>query len=90
MAGKGMSAKPTGMKGFILTWVAQVFEPAMTSPGHWLSRLLGPIFGTGPGAGMSVIIVISGILIAGVGLGAYQNRQILHVGTLIPDLDAGR
>lgn len=68
----------------------QVFEPAMTSPGHWLSQLLGPIFGTGPGAGMSVIIVISGILIAGVGLGAYQNRQILHVETLIPDHDAGR
>jgi len=66
----------------------QVFEPAMSGSGHWMSQLLGPIFGTGPGAGMAIIILISGILVVGVGLGAYQNQQIRHVETLIPDHDA--
>lgn len=68
----------------------RVFEPAMVSPDHWMGRLLGPIFGTGPGAGMSVLILISGILVVGVGLGAYQSRQIRHVETLIPDHDEDR
>lgn len=34
---------------------------------------------------MSVLNLISGILVAGVGLGAYQIRQILYVEKLIPD-----
>lgn len=40
-------------------------------------------------AGMSVLIFISGILVAGIGLGAYQIRQILHVEKLIPDRNEG-
>jgi MFS transporter, DHA3 family, macrolide efflux protein len=63
----------------------QVFEPALSSTDHWFGKLLDPIFATGPGAGMSFLILISGILVAGVGLGAYRNRQIRHVETLIPD-----
>jgi hypothetical protein len=64
-----------------------VFEPLFSSSDHWLSKLLHPIIGTGPGTGMSVLILISGILVAGVGLGAYQIRQILCVEKLIPDHD---
>jgi MFS family permease len=67
-----------------------VFEPAMADPGSVLSRILGPIFGTNSGSGMSVIFVISGILVAGVGLGAYHNSQILHIEKLIPDHDEDR
>jgi MFS family permease len=63
----------------------QVFEPALVSTEHWLGKLLDPIFPTGPGAGMSLIILMSGILVMGVGFGAYRNRQIRHVETLIPD-----
>jgi len=66
-----------------------VFEPLFSSSDHWLSKLLHPIIGTGPGTGMSVLILISGILVAGVGLGAYQIRQILYVEKLIPDHDEG-
>ena len=65
----------------------RVFEPAMTSPDHWLSRLLGLVFGNSPGSGMSVLIFISGILVVGVGLGAYRSRQIRLVEELIPDHD---
>jgi len=62
-----------------------IFEPAFSSSQHWMSKILSPIFGTGPGAGMSVLILMSGILVAGVGIGAYQIRQILYVEKLIPD-----
>ena len=66
----------------------QVFEPALGSTEHWLGRILDPIYPAGPGAGMSFIILISGILVIGVGLGAYRSRLIRHVETLIPDHDA--
>jgi MFS transporter, DHA3 family, macrolide efflux protein len=63
----------------------QVFEPAMSTTGHWFANLLGPIVGTGPGAGMSFLVLISGILVAMVGIGAYQIKQIRDVEYLIPD-----
>jgi MFS transporter, DHA3 family, macrolide efflux protein len=66
-----------------------IFEPAFSSSEHWMIDLLSSIFGTGPGTGMSFLILISGILVTGVGLGAYQIRQILYVEKLIPDHDEG-
>ncbi|MEA3327085.1 MAG: MFS transporter [Chloroflexota bacterium] len=65
----------------------QVFEPAMNPGDHWIGRMLEPIFGTGPGAGMSVLIFICGILVVSVGFGAYQVRQIRNVELLVPDHD---
>jgi MFS family permease len=65
-----------------------VFEPAMASPDHWLAQLLGPLFGTGPGAGMSIMIVICGLLVFVVGVSAYQIPEIRNVEKLIPDHDA--
>jgi MFS family permease len=63
----------------------RIFEPAMTSSTHWLGRTFGPIFGNGPGAGMSLIIFLCGLMVASVGLGAYQVKPIRDVETLIPD-----
>lgn len=65
----------------------QVFEPAMNSKEHWLGNLLGPIFGNGPGAGMSVLILLCGMLVVGVGLVAYRVREIRLVEELVPDYD---
>lgn len=65
----------------------QVFEPALRSTNTWLGRTLDPFFPTGPGAGMSLIIFICGLLIIGVGLGAYQIRLVRQVETIIPDHD---
>lgn len=65
----------------------QVFEPAMNSSEHWLGNLLGPIFGNEPGAGMSVLILLCGILVVGVGLVAYRVREIRLVEELVPDHD---
>lgn len=63
----------------------EVFEPMFSSGESWIVRVLSPVFGSGSGVGMSVIIAISGILALGVGLGAFKNRQILHLEKLIPD-----
>ncbi len=65
----------------------KIFEPAMTNPNTWLSKVLGPVFGSTAGSGMSIVIAISGILVIIVGLGAYRNRLIVHVEELIPDHD---
>jgi len=68
----------------------QLFEPAMRTGDHWIGRLFEPIFGTGPGAGMSVIIFICGVLVVGVGIGAFQVRQIRNVDQIVPDHDEGK
>ena len=67
----------------------KVFEPGLENAESWLGRAFSPIFGTGAGAGMSMMIAISGILVMLVGLGAYQTQQILQVEQLIPDHDKG-
>ena len=68
----------------------QLFEPAMRTGDHGIGRLFEPIFGTGPGTGMSVIIFICGVLVVGVGFGAYQVKQIRNVDQIVPDHDEGK
>jgi MFS family permease len=65
----------------------QVFEPALQVPQNGLTRLLSSIFGSEPGGGMSLIILMSGILIAGVGLVAFRITALRDVEQLIPDHD---
>ncbi len=65
----------------------QVFEPALQAPKNWLTRLLSSIFGSEPGGGMSLIILLSGILIAAVCLVAYRITPLREVEQLIPDHD---
>lgn len=62
----------------------QVFEPAM-GPGGALSSLFGGLVGTGPGAGMALMLVFAGILSALVGLGGFFSRAVRHVETDLPD-----
>jgi DHA3 family macrolide efflux protein-like MFS transporter len=47
-----------------------VFEPAMV-PGHSLARMLGGLVGVGPGTGMSLMLVLAGLLGGAAGLAAY-------------------
>ena len=65
-----------------------LFEPAM-APGGGLAGTLGPIFGTGPGAGMGVLIVIGGILAIGNGTLGYLVRPIRDIEELMPDHGVG-
>lgn len=64
-----------------------VFEPAMTSGGAF-ARLFKPLVGSGPGSGMALMFVFSGILGAVVALTGYFVPAIRRVEDLIPDHDA--
>ncbi len=55
-----------------------VFEPAMRSDGL-LGGAFGWLVGTGPGAGMALVIVLSGVVGGIVGLGGYLVRPIRRV-----------
>jgi hypothetical protein len=61
-----------------------VLEPAMRSPGG-LSSAFGWLVGTGPGAGMGLLIVICGTLASLVGLAGYLVPAIRNAEDLLPD-----
>lgn len=63
-----------------------VMEPAM-HPDGTLAGALGPLFGTGPGAGMAAIIVACGLGVIAVGLGGYLFPAIRDAEVLLPDHD---
>jgi len=60
------------------------FEPNMM-PGGGLTAMFGWMVGTGPGAGMSLMLIISGLLGAAVSLGAYFFGAIRDVEDILPD-----
>ena len=64
-----------------------VFEPSM-APGGSLASIFGGLVGTGPGAGMSLMFVITGVLGAIVGLGGYAVRVVRDAEDILPDHDA--
>ncbi len=64
-----------------------VFEPAMMPNGS-LTPILGWIFGTGKGAGIALIYVISSLSMLLVGLGGYAFRTLRDVEIVLPDHDA--
>ena len=63
-----------------------LFEPAM-QPGGTLASLFGPLFGTGPGAGMALLYAVMALWIVLVGIGGYAFRTLRHVETILPDHD---
>jgi hypothetical protein len=63
-----------------------LFEPAM-QPGGALSDNLGWLFGVGPGAGMGVLVALTGVLGAAVGIIGYMVPAIYHAETILPDYD---
>lgn len=64
----------------------RVLTPAMM-PGGSLADLFGGLLGVGPGAGMSLLLVVSGLLGMAVGLGGYFFRVVRQAEDLIPDHD---
>jgi DHA3 family macrolide efflux protein-like MFS transporter len=63
-----------------------VLEPAMRTQSG-LSTLFGPIFGTGPGAGMGLLFFSCSLLVALVGLVGYFIHPIRKAETILPDHD---
>ncbi|MDF5724806.1 MAG: MFS transporter [Rhizonema sp. PD37] len=64
-----------------------VFEPAMMPNGS-LTSILGWIFGTGKGAGIALIYVISSLSMLLIGIGGYAFRTLRDVEIILPDHDA--
>jgi len=65
----------------------RVFEPAMTSTGS-LAPIFGTLVGVGPGSGMALMFVASGILAATTGLIGYSIPVIRNVEDILPDHDS--
>jgi hypothetical protein len=63
-----------------------VFEPAMM-PSGTLVNGFGWLVGTGPGAGMGLMVVIAGLLGAMTGLVGYAFKVIRNVEDILPDHD---
>jgi hypothetical protein len=65
----------------------RVFEPGM-KPGGSLSTVFGWLIGTGSGAGMALMFLITGVVGALIGLGAYTVRAVRNAEDILPDHDA--
>ncbi|MBE2237379.1 MAG: MFS transporter [Caldilineaceae bacterium] len=88
-AARRLIAQVSGPLGILIAGplADRFLEPAMQGDA-WLSTLLSPVFGNGPGAGMAVLIVAAGLLGVTSGLAGYAIRAIREVDTLLPDHDA--
>ncbi|MBW4647062.1 MAG: hypothetical protein KME23_29460 [Goleter apudmare HA4340-LM2] len=64
-----------------------VFEPAMM-PGGSLAPIFGRVLGTGVGAGMALLYVITSICLLMLGFGVYAFRLLRDVEDIVPDHDA--
>lgn len=64
-----------------------IFEPAMSADG-WLAAVFGGLVGTGPGAGMGLMMVLSGAVGAAIGIIGYWIPAIRNVEDILPDFDA--
>ncbi|HLF89955.1 MAG TPA: MFS transporter [Anaerolineales bacterium] len=65
----------------------RVFEPAMAVEGS-LAGTFGWLVGTGPGAGMGLMFVITATLGAFIGLGGFLFPAVRNVEDIMPDHDA--
>ena len=65
----------------------RVFEPAMNSGGA-VAAIFNPLVGTGAGAGMSLMVLLSGLLGIAVGLIGYSIPAVRNVEEILPDFDA--
>ena len=65
----------------------RVFEPVMSANGG-LAPVFGAFVGTGPGSGMALMFVISGILSSLTGLIGYSVRVVRDAEDILPDHDA--
>ena len=63
----------------------QVFEPLMLEGGALANTTLGTLLGTGPGRGIGLIYVLSGVLVILISAIAYLNPRIRQLEEEVPD-----
>ncbi len=88
-AGRRLSSQITVPVGMLLAGPLAdgVFEPAMM-PGGALAGMFGGVMGTGPGAGMALILALTGILELLVCLSGFAAPAVRNIEELLPDYDA--
>lgn len=64
------------------------FEPAMQTGGSSLARLFGGWVGTGPGAGMSLLFIAGGLLVALTVVVGYLTPAIRKIEEILPDMSS--
>jgi MFS transporter, DHA3 family, macrolide efflux protein len=64
----------------------QIFEPAM-QPNGIFAPIFGYVFGTGNGAGMSLLYVLAGLATLLVGICGYRIQRLRDIEILLPDHD---
>ncbi len=67
----------------------RVFEPLMRDGGALANTFLGTLIGTGPGRGIGLMFVISGVTAVVVSGFAYMNRHVRNLETELPDAISG-
>jgi len=67
----------------------RVFEPGMRAGGA-LAKTFGPLVGTGPGAGMGLMLVFGGLLAAVAALVGFAYRPLRVVESALPDHDVAQ
>jgi hypothetical protein len=67
----------------------QVFEPLMQEGGALARTVLGSVMGTGPGRGIGLIYVLSGVLVMLISAIAYLNPRIRRLEEEVPDAVPG-
>ena len=85
---RGMIASIASPIGMMLagTLADYVFEPMM-QPGGWGVDLFGKLVGTGPGAGMGLMMVLAGAVGVILGLSGFIIPSIRNLEKLIPDCE---
>ncbi len=65
----------------------RALEPAM-QPQSTLARIFGPAFGTGPGAGMAMLMALCGVMVTVIGAAGYLFKPVRDAEDILPDHDA--
>lgn len=65
-----------------------VLEPAMREDG-WLASVFGPVTGTGPGSGIAVLFIVSGVAAVAVAVVGFLTPTIRNAESLLPDGGGG-
>jgi MFS family permease len=65
-----------------------LLEPMMKNQSNGFARLLEPVFGSGPGSGMALLLVLCGFIGTFSALGGYFFHMVRDAEDILPDHDA--